>query len=153
VYLNIGVYMPHQFTALCRALDLPHLADDPRLTDPLRRHELDAEVDPIITALLETQPSNVWLEVLVKEDVPCAPIVDRGQVPFDEQVLANELMVTIDHPVVGRTHIVGTSVQLSDTPGVPLTPSPTLGQHSDEILTELGYSQERIEELRAQEVI
>jgi crotonobetainyl-CoA:carnitine CoA-transferase CaiB-like acyl-CoA transferase len=153
VFLNIGVYMPHQFKALCRALDLPHLIDDPRITNPLLRHELDEEVNPIITALLETQPSDVWLDRLVEADVPCAVIVDRAQVPHSEQVLANEMMVTVDHPVVGRTHIVGTPVQLSETPSVPLTPAPTLGQHTDEILGELGYSRERIAELRAAEVV
>jgi crotonobetainyl-CoA:carnitine CoA-transferase CaiB-like acyl-CoA transferase len=153
VFLNIGVYMPHQFKNLCKALDLPHLADDPRLTDPLRRHELDAEVEPIIMALLETQPSKVWLDLLVDADVPCAPIIDRPQVPFDEHVLANEMMVTVEHPVVGRTHIVGTPVRLSETPSVPLTPAPTLGQHSDEILHELGYGDDRIAELRTSEVI
>lgn len=153
VYLNVGVYMPHQFRRLCHLLDLPHLAEDPRVTDPLRRHELDAEVSPIITARLETQPSQVWLDILADADIPCAPIVDRAHVPYEEQVIANEMMVTIDHPVVGRTHIMGTPVRLSETPSVPLRAAPTLGQHTDEILGELGYSQERIAELRAAEVI
>jgi formyl-CoA transferase/CoA:oxalate CoA-transferase len=153
VYLNIAVYLPHQFSRLCLALDLPHLADDPRITDPLRRRELDAEVEPIITALFATQPANVWRDLLVEADVPCAPIIDRAQVPFEEQVLANEMMVPIEHPVVGKTHIVGTTVRLSETPGVQLRPAPTLGQHTDEILGELGYSSERIAELREAEVI
>jgi crotonobetainyl-CoA:carnitine CoA-transferase CaiB-like acyl-CoA transferase len=153
VYVNIGVYMPHQFKALCKALDLPHLVDDPRITDPLRRHELDEEVEPIVHAVLATQPSKVWLEALLAADVPCAPIVDRKQVPYDEHILANEMMVTVDHPVVGRTHIVGVPVRLSETQPVPLEPAPVLGQHTDEILGELGYTPDRIEKLRAAEVI
>jgi crotonobetainyl-CoA:carnitine CoA-transferase CaiB-like acyl-CoA transferase len=153
VYLNIGVYMPHQFKALCRALDLPHLMDDPRLTDPLRRHELDAEVSPIVMALLATEPAHIWEDRLVAADVPCARIVDRAQVPFEEQVVANEMMVPIEHPVVGPTHIVGTPLRLSETPGVQLKAAPTLGQHTDEILGELGYSPERIDRLREAEVI
>jgi crotonobetainyl-CoA:carnitine CoA-transferase CaiB-like acyl-CoA transferase len=153
VYLNIGVYMPHQFRNLCKALDLPHLADDPRITNPLLRHELDAEVEPIIMALLETQPSKVWLDILVEADVPCAPIIDRAHVPYDEHILANELMVTVDHPVVGRTHIVGTPLRLSESGSVPLKAAPVLGQHSDEILGELGYAPGRIEKLRESEVI
>ena len=153
VFLNIGVYMPHQFRRLCQALDLPHLVDDPRITNPLRRHELDAEVEPIVTALLATEPAQVWQDRLLAADVPCAPIVNRAQVPYDEQVLANEMMVPIEHPVVGRTHIVGTPVQLSETPGVELRPAPTLGQHTDEILGDLGYSPNRIAELRQAEVI
>jgi crotonobetainyl-CoA:carnitine CoA-transferase CaiB-like acyl-CoA transferase len=153
VYLNIAVYLPHQFSRLCHALDLPHLADDPRITDPLRRRELDAEVEPIITALFATQPASVWRDLLVEADVPCAPIIDRAQVPFEEQVLANEMMVPIEHPVVGKTRIVGTPVRLSETPSVELRPAPTLGQHTDEILAELGYAPERIRELREAEVI
>jgi crotonobetainyl-CoA:carnitine CoA-transferase CaiB-like acyl-CoA transferase len=154
VFLNLGVYMPHQFKALCKAMDLPHLVDDPRITDPLRRHELDEEVNPIITALFETQSSQYWVDVLVEADVPCATIVDRANVPQSEQVLANDMMVTVDHPVVGRTHIVGTPVNLSETTAVkPLQPAPTLGQHTDEILGELGYSPDRIAELREAEVI
>jgi crotonobetainyl-CoA:carnitine CoA-transferase CaiB-like acyl-CoA transferase len=153
VYLNLAVYFAFQFQNLVRALDLPHLADDPRLNDPQRRHELDAEAEPILAAIFETQPSDVWIDILVKADVPCAPIIDRAQVPLDEQILANDMMVTVDHPVVGPTHIVGTPVQLSDTPSAPLQPSPTLGQHTDEILAELGYTSERIAELREAEVI
>jgi len=61
-------------------------------------------------------------------------------------------MVQVDHPVVGRTHIPGTAVHLSDMPSVPLKSAPTLGEHTDEILTELGYSRERIVELREAEV-
>jgi len=59
----------------------------------------------------------------------------------------------VDHPVVGRTHIAGTPVHLSEHPSVQLRPSPTLGQHTDEILEELGYPPERIAELRQAEVI
>jgi crotonobetainyl-CoA:carnitine CoA-transferase CaiB-like acyl-CoA transferase len=74
-------------------------------------------------------------------------------VPYEEQVIANEMIVPLDHPVVGRTRILGVPVRLSETPPVQPTPAPTLGEHTDAILGELGYSQERIAELRAAEVI
>jgi crotonobetainyl-CoA:carnitine CoA-transferase CaiB-like acyl-CoA transferase len=153
VFINIAVYLPHQFQSLVRAMDLPHLADDPRITDPLRRHELNEEVEPIVIALMETRPSDEWLDILNEADVPCARIVERAQVRHEEQIQANEMMVTVDHPVVGRTHIVGTPVNLSDTPSVQLKPAPTLGQHTDEILGELGYPPERIAELREAGII
>ena len=152
-YVNINVWLPEQFSRLCRTLDLPDLADDPRNLDPLRRQELNKEFEPILEALMANRPSHEWLAILSEADIPCAPIIDRAQVPFQEQVLANEMMVTIDHPVVGETHIVGTPLRLSETPSVQLKAAPTLGQHTAEILGALGYPPERIAALRAAEVI
>lgn len=153
VFINIGAYLPHQWARLCRVLDVPHLAEDPRITDPLRRNEVNEEAWPVFEAVFLSQPSQTWLEALEEADVPCAPIVDRRKVRFEEQIIANDIIVPVDHPVVGRTHIAGTPVRLSDMPSVVLRPAPTLGQHTDEILEELGYSTERIAELRQAEVI
>lgn len=153
VFLNIGAFLPHQFSRLCRALDLPHLADDPRITDPIHRHELNAETGPIFEALFATEPAAVWLDRLNEADVPCAPIVERARVPYEEQIVANEMSVAVEHPVVGRTRITGTPVRLSETPTVPLRAAPTLGQHTDVILGELGYSPERIAKLRQAEAV
>jgi len=153
VFINIGAFFLPQWKRLCQVLDVPHIGEDPRFTDPLRRADLHAEAAPVIDAIFATRSSQEWLEALNDADVPCAPIVDRSAVRFEEQIIANELMVEVDHPVVGRTHIAGTAVQLSEMPSVRLQPAPTLGQHTDEILGELGYSPDRISELREAEVI
>ena len=153
VFINLAAILPHQFARLCEVLDLPHLAHDERLTDPRRRAELHREASPLIHALLATRPAQEWLDVLNGADVPCAPIVDRTQVPYEEQVIANEMMVPIEHPVVGPTRILGVPLRLSATPSVPLRPAPLLGEHTDAILRSLGYTAERIAELREAEVI
>jgi CoA:oxalate CoA-transferase len=67
--------------------------------------------------------------------------------------VVNELMVPVQHPVIGRTRITGTPVRLSNNPSVELQPAPVLGQHTDDILSELGYSEQRIADLRKAEVI
>jgi formyl-CoA transferase len=103
--------------------------------------------------MFASEPAHVWLERLRKADVPCGPILDRSEVPYEEQVVANEMMVPLDHPVVGETRIVGTPVRLADAPPVELKPAPTLGEHTEEILGELGYDAQRIAELRDAEVI
>src|SRR5439155_17768449 len=121
--------------------------------DPLRLPQLQAEAWAAFDGILATRPSAEWLKVLDEADVPCAPIVARPQLRFEEQVIANDMMVEVQHPVAGKTHIAGTAVHLSEMPSVKLEPAPTLGQHTDEILGELGYSTERIAELRAAEVI
>jgi crotonobetainyl-CoA:carnitine CoA-transferase CaiB-like acyl-CoA transferase len=153
VFINLAALFPHQYKRLCDVLDLPHIGEDPRLTDPRRRHELHEEAGPIFAAIFESRPSHEWLDILLEADVPCGPILDRSEVPYQEQVIANEMMVPLEHPVVGRTRIMGTPVRLSDTPSVPLRPAPTLGQHTDDILAELGYGPDRIAELREAEVI
>ncbi len=152
-FLNLGAIFPPQFARLCEVMDLPHVANDPRLTDPAKRHELQQEVGPIFEELFASEPAEVWLNRLRAADVPCGPVVDRKQVPYQEQVTANEMMVRVDHPVVGRTRILGVPVRLSDTPPVKPRPAPTLSEHTDEILGELGYTSERVAELRAAEVI
>jgi crotonobetainyl-CoA:carnitine CoA-transferase CaiB-like acyl-CoA transferase len=151
--INVNAIFPPQFARLCEVLELPHLAHDPRLTDPLRRDELRAESGPVFHAIFATRPSEEWLALLTEADVPCGPIVDRPKVAYHEQVVANDMMVPLEHPVVGRTRIMGVPVRLSKTPPVDLHPAPTLGQHTDEILTELGYSPANIGELREAEVI
>jgi CoA:oxalate CoA-transferase len=153
VFVNLGAIFPHQFARLCEVMDLPHVAHDPRLTDPARRHELHEEVGPIFEELFASETSQVWLDRLQEADVPCGPVVERAQVAYHEQVVTNEMMVPLEHPVVGRTRIMGVPVRLSDAPPVKPTPAPLLGEHTDVILGELGYSPERIAELREAEVI
>ncbi len=152
-YINLGAIFPHQFARLCRTLDLDHLADDPRLTDPAQRRQLHAEATPIFDAIFRTRTCAEWLESLHAADVPCGPIVEKQQVAYTEQVLANEMMVPLVHPVAGRTRVIGTPVRLSANPPRELKPAPQLGEHCEEILRELGYSAEGIEELRQNEVV
>src|SRR6266545_3239829 len=153
VTISMTALFPPQWARLCQVMDLPHLADDPRFTDPAKRDELRNEAAPIFHALFATRPAHEWLDILEAADVPCAPIVERPRVAYHEQVVANDMMVAVNHPVIGLTRIVGVPVKLSRTPSAPLRPAPTLGEHTDDILGELGYSSERIAELRAAEVI
>ncbi len=153
VWINVAALFAHQFARLCRELDLPHLAEDPRLNDPLKRFELHREAGPIFQEIFKTAPSQEWLDKLLAADVPCGPIVELSKVAYEPQVVANDMMVPLVHPVAGRTRIPGVPVRLSNTPPVELKPAPTLGQHTDEILQELGYSGAEIEDLRQSEVI
>jgi formyl-CoA transferase len=153
VYLNVAAFFQEQHARLCNALDLPHLADDPRFTDPGRRGEIYQETGPIFAAIFATEPSQHWIDLLNEADVPVAPIVPRAEVPYTEQVIANDMVVPVEHPVVGRTRITGTPVHLSKNPSVPLKAAPVLGEHTEAILTELGYTPDRIAGLQQAEVI
>lgn len=152
-YINLGAIFPHQFARLCKTLDLDHLADDPRLTDPAQRRQLHAEATPVFDAIFRTRTLGEWLDALQEADVPCGPIVDRQKVAYHEQIMANDMMVSLHHSVAGKTRVIGTPVRLSANPPRELKPAPQLGEHCEEILLELGYTRGRVEELRNAEVI
>ncbi len=153
VYINVCALQQDQFQRFCLALDLTHLADDPRWNDPKRQNEFRREVYPVIDEVMATRPAAEWLACLDAHDVPAAPILQRSEVIDEPHMLANEYIVPVDHPVVGRTRMMGVPVRLSMTPGSIRRPAPLLGQHTDEMLQELGYSADEIAALRTEAVI
>jgi crotonobetainyl-CoA:carnitine CoA-transferase CaiB-like acyl-CoA transferase len=89
-----------------------------------------------------------WLTVFDTHDVPCGPINDYAEVMADAHVRARELVVETDHPTLGRIQTLGTPLKLSETPLTPGRPAPLLGQHTDEVLSQAGFSADEIAELR-----
>lgn len=152
-FLNVGALTIQHFQRLCNVMDLPHLADDPRLNDPDLRSQLRAEVFPIIEALFATRPSAEWQVMLDEVDVPCAPILPRSEVFDEPQMVANDMFLRVDHPEAGPTTMIAPPLKMSDTPAGVRSPAPLLGQHTEEILMELGYDGDKIAALRTKKVI
>jgi crotonobetainyl-CoA:carnitine CoA-transferase CaiB-like acyl-CoA transferase len=137
--LYISVHSNHFFAALCELIGRTELAGDPRCATMRSRAAHTAELVPEVRAALAGRTALEWEEIF-GERVPCAavrPIEDMFDHP---QVHAEELVTTLDHPVVGRYRTMTKPVKFSDTPGPAPTASPTFGQHSDEILSAHGYS-------------
>ena len=152
-FINVGALQADQFARLCTVLELEHLAADPRFDDPAQAAQFRADVFPIIEALFAYRPASEWLAILDEVDVPCAPVLERRQVFFEPQIVENEMIVPLQHPQVGPTRVLGVPVRLSETPGAIRRPAPLLGQHTDEVLDELGYSPADIQALQAEAVI
>jgi formyl-CoA transferase/CoA:oxalate CoA-transferase len=94
-----------------------------------------------------------WTEVLDGAGVPCGPILTIAQVFSDPHVLHREMLQEVDHPTAGRIKQTGLPVKLSQTPGRIRSAPPTLGQHTDAILRDLGFDAAAIASLRKERVV
>ena len=150
--LYISVHSNHFFAALCELIGRPELARDPRCATMRSRAAHAAELVPELRAALAARRALEWEEIF-GERVPCAavrPIEDMFDHP---QVIAEDLVTTLDHPVVGRYRTMTKPIKFADAPGPPPSPSAVSGQHSDELLADYGYSAEDIRALRERGVI
>jgi crotonobetainyl-CoA:carnitine CoA-transferase CaiB-like acyl-CoA transferase len=98
--------------------------------------------------VLRTRTTAEWLEALDREDVPCGPVLTRDHIHEHAQVRANAILVESDHPVAGRMRQPRPAERLEETPSAISRPAPMLGQHSDEVLGEAGFSATEIAALR-----
>ena len=92
------------------------------------------------------------MDILNKYDIPCGPILSMKEIAEEPSLRETGTIVEVDHPTRGKYLTVGNPIKLSDSPS-EVTRSPLLGEHTDEVLAELGYSPEQIEQLRAEGAI
>ena len=150
--LYISVHSNHFFAALCELIGRPELALEPRCATMRSRAEHAAELVPELRAALAQRSALEW-EELFGERVPCAAVRPIEDMFTHPQVLAEDLVATLDHPVVGHYRTMTKPIKFADTPGPAPSPSPTFGQHSGEILAGYGYSDTEIAALRERGVV
>ena len=108
---------------------------------------------PVLQAAFQSRTRADWVAFLNDRGVACGPIYNLAEVFADPQVRHEEMLMEMPHPVHGMVKLLGMPVKLSDTPGAFRLPPPLLGEHTDEVLRELGYAAEVIADMRAAEVI
>ena len=148
-YITIGAANERIFRRLCAVLDRQEWMSSPLFRDNASRVKNRELLAAEIEAVMSQQPRSHWVALLEANDIPCGLINNYEQVFEDPQVLARELVVETDHPTLGHLKTLGSPIKLSATPPIVTRRAPLLGEHTDEILREAGFSFAEIADLRA----
>ncbi len=138
---------------LCKAPEFATLAADGRFATRESRRQHGRALITALEAILSNKTRDEWLDYLNTFDVLCTPAYDYEELFSDPQVHHNDMVVTQQHPQAGDIRAIGMPVKFSKTPGEIRTPAPLLGEHTDDILQDLGCSAHDIAQLRQDEVI
>jgi crotonobetainyl-CoA:carnitine CoA-transferase CaiB-like acyl-CoA transferase len=152
-YLNIASGSDAMWSRLARALGHPEWLEDPRFQGHVDRVKNRGALTAELESVLAGNTVEHWVTRINEAGVPCGPVLDIAQVFADPQVLARHMLVELPHPEVGTYRTTGLPVKLSHTPGAIARRPPLLGEHSDEILAEAGFTPEEIAGLRQTEIV
>jgi crotonobetainyl-CoA:carnitine CoA-transferase CaiB-like acyl-CoA transferase len=153
-WIVVSVIGPEMFARWARLVGREDLLADPGFADDLSRANHRDAITGAMNAWLATRTTEQAIADLEAARIPAGPVLDAGQVLDDPQVKARELLKYVDYPGAPKpVPLANTAVRLSATPGGIRHRAPTLGEHTDEVLGELGYSEEEINALRAAQVV
>jgi len=146
------IVQPQGWAPLAELIGRPDLADHPDWARPQDRLPKLDKVFALIEDWSERHTKWEVLEALNTLNIPCGPVLSTRELIEDETLIELGAIVTVEHPERGAFKTVGSPLRLSDSP-VDVVRSPLLGEHTDEICTELGYSPEQLELFRGSGVI
>jgi crotonobetainyl-CoA:carnitine CoA-transferase CaiB-like acyl-CoA transferase len=152
-HLILAVGNDGQFAKFCAVASCPDLPLDARFARNADRVRHRQVLVPMLAALMKTRARADWLAALEAAKVPCGPINNLEEVFADEQVRARDMTVELPHPLADTVRLVASPMKFSATPVQYRRPPPLLGQHTEEVLAESGFSSEELAQLRAQGAI
>ena len=152
-YINIGASGEGMWVRLCKAIARPELLTRAEFESGANRANNRIALNAELNAALAGKTSDEWIAILNAAGVPCGPIYNMEQVFADPQVQHIQAAAKIKHPILGEIRVVNQAVGLSRTPATMASATPEIGQHTDEVLAEAGYSAAEIASLRNNKVI
>jgi len=152
--LTIAIFVEKFWGKLCEVVGLPECANDPKYSSTAMRLKNRAEVNKMLEERFATDTTDAWIKKLYEANIPAAPVNTFDKVFTNPQVLARNMKIEINHPKCGKYPMTGNPIKISDAPDCLTGPPPTLGQHTEEILTKiLGYKESDIELLKKDGII
>jgi crotonobetainyl-CoA:carnitine CoA-transferase CaiB-like acyl-CoA transferase len=152
-YITVGTISDSEWQGFCAASGRSGLAEDPRFNTPGGRAANATERILLMAQIIKERPATEWLERLDANDVPSAPVLRRNEVIANEQVVARELIVELDHPDIGLVRQPQPAARFDRTPAQIGGPAPRIGEHSATILAELGFGAAEIERLATEKIV
>ncbi|MBP2638468.1 MAG: yfdE 2 [Firmicutes bacterium] len=153
-YIIIAVGNDRLWSEFCNLIGKPEMIQDERFATNPKRTDNQKALKAILDTVFPDKTVDEWIAALDKAGIPCGPINSIERVVNNEQVKARDMIVETDHPVAGKIKMAGIPIKLSETPGSVERPAPLLGQHTEEILSEiLGISSEEVAQLKTQNVL
>jgi crotonobetainyl-CoA:carnitine CoA-transferase CaiB-like acyl-CoA transferase len=137
-----------RWPAFCRIMGIQHLEKDPVYGDNVTRNFHGDKIAAVLDAIFPTKTSREWLAELNEADILATEVVDYRTMLRSEQARANGYLLELDHPVAGRVLVSGAPVIINGEVAQAAAPAPELGQHTEEVMLELGYTWEEIGAMR-----
>ena len=152
-YINIAAGGQAMWERLCKAMGAEHLMEVPEFKDATLRSKNRKQINVAIAEVTRTRTSKEWLDIFEKTGIASGPIYKMNEVFDDPQVKHLKMAAPLHHPVLGDIAVVNQPIELSRTPSEIRTATPECGEHTDEIMRELGYTDPQIADLRKRIVI
>jgi crotonobetainyl-CoA:carnitine CoA-transferase CaiB-like acyl-CoA transferase len=152
-HINVAASGEGMWTRLCTAIGHPELLARAEFEGAANRARNRKALNTELNAALSVKKSEEWISTLNQAGVPCGPIYSMDQVFADPQVQHLHAAAKLTHPGLGEIRIVNQAVGLSRTPATMASATPEIGQHTDEVLAEAGYSGAEIAALRKNKAV